>query len=133
MKLTLFALLALAAVPLAAHHSFKSMYSEDKPVTLQGVVTKTEWVNPHTLFYLDVKDAGGKVTNWKVEVSAPNALVRAGVAKSEIQDGDQIAVEGFQAKDNSSLAIAGTLTLANGRVLKTGLGTGWTADFKGVQ
>jgi Family of unknown function (DUF6152) len=119
MRLGLFTLLACAAVPLAAHHSVQAMYDENKVVTLQGVITKVEWLNPHARFWIDVKDAGGRTSSWAVELRAPNALTRAGFAKDLLKQGDPITVEGWPAKDNSNLATAGTLTLAGGQVLKS--------------
>jgi hypothetical protein len=113
MKLGLFALLACAALPLAAHHSFYSMYSDEKPVTL------VEWLNPHGHFYLDVKDASGKVTNWTFELAAPNALMRSGGwTRGSLKEGDSVAVTGFRAKDDSNVAATTSVTLADGRVLK---------------
>jgi hypothetical protein len=120
MKLTFVPLLALAALPLAAHHSFNSMYSDDKPVTLVGVVTKVEWVNPHAHFNLDVKDASGKVTNWTLELAAPNALIRGGVfTRASLKEGDQVTVQGFRGKDDSNIAATTSVILADGRVLKS--------------
>jgi hypothetical protein len=119
MRLGLFALLACAAVPLAAHHSVQAMYDENKVVTLQGVITKVEWLNPHARFWIDVKDAGGKTSSWEVELGAPNALARAGFTRDMLKQGDPITVAAWPAKDNSNLATAGTLTLANGQVLKS--------------
>ena len=119
MRLPVFVLLACAALPVAAHHSFYSMYGDDKPVTLVGVVTKVEWLNPHALFYLDVKDASGKVTNWSLELAAPNALMRASDGWKQLKEGDQVAVTGFRAKDDSARAATTSVTLADGQVLKS--------------
>jgi hypothetical protein len=102
MKLSLVALLACAALPLAAHHSFYAMYSDEKPVTLVGVVTKVEWLNPHGHFYLDVKDASGKVTNWTLETASPNTLRSGGWTRGSFKEGDQVTVTGFRAKDDST-------------------------------
>jgi hypothetical protein len=118
MKSTLAIFALLAALPLAAHHSFNSMYDESKVITLQGVITKVEWMNPHARFWIDVKDSNGRNTSWEVELAAPNALMRSGWTRSMLQQGDSIMVEGWPAKENSTLATAGTLTLANGQVLK---------------
>ena len=56
------------------HHSFAAQYDANQPVTLHGVITKVEWMNPHTYFYVDVADERGKVVNWAVEGGAPNVL-----------------------------------------------------------
>jgi hypothetical protein len=121
MKLRFLVWLACVAVPVAAHHSFYAMYSDDKPVALVGVVTKVEWVNPHAHFSLDVKDADGKVTNWTFELAAPNALIRAGSGwtKESFKEGDSVTVTGFRAKDDSNIAATTSVTLANGQVLKS--------------
>jgi Family of unknown function (DUF6152) len=118
MKSTFGALMLLSALPLAAHHSFSAMYDESKVVTIQGVITKVEWVNPHARFWIDVKDANSKTSSVEVELAAPNALVRSGWTKSMLREGDPITVEGWLAKENPNLATAGTLTLADGQVFK---------------
>ena len=61
--LTAVVVLVAAAAPLFAHHSFAAEFDSSKPITLMGTVTKIEWMNPHTYFYIDVKDESGKVVN----------------------------------------------------------------------
>ena len=75
-----FALLAVA--PLVAHHSFAAEYDSKKPVTLKGIVTKVEWMNPHVYFYMDVADEKGKITNWALEMGPPRLLENGGWKKS---------------------------------------------------
>jgi hypothetical protein len=71
----------LLVTRLEAHHSFGAEYDAEKPITLKGVITKIEWANPHSHIYVDVKEAGGTVKNWKFEGYPPNVLDRTGFKK----------------------------------------------------
>jgi hypothetical protein len=109
-------LLAFAAAgPAAAHHSFATQYDADQPVTLTGVVTKVEWMNPHARFYIDVKAEGGDVTNWNLELASPNVLTRNGWSRNSLKEGDQVTVEGSRARSGANMANARTVTLADGK------------------
>ena len=112
--------LGLAAMPALAHHSFAAEYDAAKPVTLTGTVTKVEWMNPHARFYIDVKDEGGKVTNWELELGSPNGLMRRGWTRHSMKEGDTVTVNGSLAKDGSNLANARTVKLADGKALFAG-------------
>jgi hypothetical protein len=104
-----------AAVPVFAHHSFAAEYDHSKPVTLEGVVARVEWQNPHTWIYVDVKEEAGKVVQWTVEAAAPSALIRAGWYKDSLKIGDTVKVEGFLAKDASKTAAARSVILPSGK------------------
>jgi len=114
------AALLVSALPAFAHHSFAAEYDAAKPVELKGVVTKVEWTNPHARFYVDVKDANGKVTNWNLELASPNVLSRNGWTRHSLKEGDLITVEGSKAKDGANLANARTVVLADGRKVFAG-------------
>lgn len=107
--------LLMSTVPVLAHHSFSAEYDRAKTVELKGTVTKVEWMNPHARFYVDVKDDGGKVTNWEFELGSPNGLMRSGWTRNSLKEGDAVQVNGSRAKDGSNLVNASTVVLANGK------------------
>ena len=108
------------APPLAAHHSWTADYDATKAVTVKGVVTKVEWTNPHTHFYIESKDEKGTVTNWNFEMASTLALERAGWSRKTLQVGDQVTITGFGGRGVTQRAIAQTITTADGKALFAG-------------
>ena len=104
----------------AAHHSFAAEFDALKPVTLKGTVVKWEMLNPHGWITLAVPGADGKTTEWMIETSNPNGLMRLGWSKRTLKFGDEITVEAYRAKDGSNTANAATVTLADGRKVFAG-------------
>jgi hypothetical protein len=92
-----------AAARLSAHHSFAAEFDAGKPFKFTGLVTKVEWQNPHTFFYLDVTDSAGKTTNWAMEMGSPNGLMRSGWTRNTLNIGDVVAVEGSLARSGAPL------------------------------
>jgi hypothetical protein len=121
--------LVLGTLPVVAHHAFSSEFDANRPVQLAGVVTKMEWVNPHSWIHMDVRKPDGTVDKWMVEGGTPNTLLRRGLRKQDLLPGTEIKVEGYQAKDGALRANGRNLTLSNGRALFLGSsGTGAPRD-----
>ena len=121
-------MLALLGMPVLvwAHHSVQAEFDMKKPVTVTGVVTKVEWINPHAYLYLDVKDDAGKVKHWSFEMAGPGTLRKAGRSRADrggIKPGDTVTVDGILAKDDTDFGLLRNVKLPDGRVF-----TIWTGD-----
>jgi hypothetical protein len=90
------------ALPLAAHHSWNSVFSEDKPLVLRGTLNKVEMVNPHGWIWIDVTAADGTVTKWGIEGGPPNNLIRNGITKDTLKVGEPLVVHGYGSRDGSN-------------------------------
>jgi hypothetical protein len=110
----------LTTMPTPAHHSFAAEFDGTKPVRLVGTITKIEWTNPHSYFYLDVKDSKGQIHNWAVESGNPGALSRRGWKTGDIKLGDTLIVDGYLAKDGSRLIDGRRVKLPDGRFVYGG-------------
>jgi len=110
-------LLATAAMPALAHHAFVSVFDPDSPLELTGKVTKVEWMNPHTWFYVDVELDDGTVQNWGFEMGSPNALIRRGWSHDTLQLGQLITVAALRARDGTMRGAVRMVTLPSGERL----------------
>jgi hypothetical protein len=116
----------VAGLTASAHHSVQAEFDLNKPITITGVVTKVEWINPHSYLYLDVKDVSGNVKHWAFEMAGPGALRRAGLSRADrggLKAGDTITVDAVAAKDGTDAGLIRDVTLPDGRKF-----TIWTSD-----
>ena len=110
------ALLACATPLVLAHHSVAGEFDAHKTVTLEGVVSKVDWVNPHIYIWLDVKDKAGKVDSWHLECVPVGMARKAGLTKTMLEGhGETVTIVAFPARDGTKhLGFMTKLTFPDG-------------------
>ena len=103
-----------------AHHAFSAEFDINKPLKLQGTLTKWEMINPHSWFHIDVKHPDGTVVPWLVEGGSPNQLIRLGVTKNTLKAGMEFIIEGYQSRDGTNKMVGRSFVFADGRSLFLG-------------
>ncbi len=108
-----------------AHHSFAAEFDAARPMTLTGTIVTVEWVNPHSLIWIDVSGSSGRPEQrgserWGFELSPPNALMRRGLRRAMLRPGDRITIRAYPARDGRRFASTQALVLANGRSVEMG-------------
>ena len=108
-------LVCLAGASPSAHHSFAAHYDMKSPITVEGTLVQVRLTNPHSWFYLDVKEANGTVTRWAFEAGTPSGMIRNGYKASELPPGTPVIIRGFPARDSSNVGMLQQLTTKDGR------------------
>jgi hypothetical protein len=103
-----------------AHHAIEDTYDVGKTVTLNGVISRVEWVNPHPRMYVDVKRGDGTTMTWLVELGAPNTYRRNGFELGALTAGAQVVVDAWPARDGSQSGSIRAITLSDGRTFSSG-------------
>lgn len=112
--------LTLTAASVSAHHAFAAEFDANKPVAMEGTITRMEWTNPHVWLHMDVKTPDGKVERWAFEAGTPNVLFRRGFTRKSLEPGTVVKVDGYRAKDGSRRANGRDLTFKDGTKLFMG-------------
>ena len=115
--------LFLLATPSSAHHSFAAEFDGKNCKDFTGTLTKLDWQSPHPYFFMDIRDAGGKVDNWSFQTYAPITLRRNGTERQLFIEniGKEVWVRGCLAKNGKEhYAAAGTLKFSDGVLRQVG-------------
>jgi len=123
-------LTAFGVVPLSAHHSLTATYDTGTLVSLSGVITRIDVMNPHLRVELDAKEAGGRTAKWTIEMAPPNALLRRSVDVQSLKVGQQVTIESWLRKDGSKEATGRTLVTAEGKRVDVGDSLDWMSVSK---
>jgi hypothetical protein len=109
---------ALAAAGAAwAHHSFAAIYDMNQPITVHGVIVQVRLTNPHSWFYLDVKNEAGEVERWAFEAGTPSGMIRNGYKPNIITAGAEVTITGFRGRvESENIGMLRQLTTADGKV-----------------
>jgi hypothetical protein len=115
--------LAVCASGAFAHHSVSGQYDASKPLTLTGVITKVDWINPHVYLHLDVKEKDGTVTAWTLSTLPTAMMRRAGLTRESLQGqpGETVTVTAIAARDETKrLGWISKITYADGHHVQLG-------------
>ena len=113
----LFALILTMAIaaPVLAHHSFAAHYDTQKTITIQGTIVNVRLTNPHSWFFLDVKEADGTISRWSFEAGTPGGMIRNGYKAAEMPPGSMVTITGAPSRDKQKVGMLQKLTTADGK------------------
>jgi len=115
------AALIVGGLRVSAHHSFAAVFDASQPVSVKGTLTSVRIENPHSWFFMEVKDPSGKVEKWSFEAGTPTSILRSGLKPGFVKAGDEVTIKGWHARDASSNAgAAREIVLSDGRAFAVG-------------
>jgi hypothetical protein len=105
-----------AATAAWAHHSFAAIYDMNTPITVHGVIVNVRLTNPHSWFFVDVKNDAGEVEHWAFEAGTPSGMIRNGYKPNIIKAGAEVTITGFKGRAEENIGMMRQLTTADGKV-----------------
>jgi DNA/RNA endonuclease YhcR with UshA esterase domain len=108
-------LAAMTSLSASAHHSFAAAYNMENPIEITGTIVNVRLTNPHSYFFLDVKNDKGNVERWSFEAGTPSGMIRGGYSDKVIKTGDTVTISGFRARDESTNGMLTKLVTAEGK------------------
>ena len=120
--------LLAVSIPVLAHHGTGISYDMKKVYTVKGVITKFEWLNPHSQLYFDVKNAKGDIEHWAAEMRAPGNLIANAYTRkallTKLAAGKEISVTGNPSKVGAPVMVFIKAVLPDGYCLCEDAGGG---------
>ena len=111
------AVFGVAAISASAHHSFSAVYDMNQPITVKGTIAQVRLTNPHSWFYIDVKNDAGAVERWAFEAGTPSGMIRNGYSPDVIPNGAEVTITGFRGRnEKENIGMLRQLTTADGKV-----------------
>ena len=107
---------------LSAHHS-RAMFDVNELVSVEGVVTKVEWRNPHMWVTMDVPVADGKIESWGFEGSGAASMVASGISPQILKVGNKVKIIAHPPRDKSQRTAEFMGMEVNGRYYSRGTGS----------
>ena len=107
----------MAPVPAPAHHSVPGTFDVNRTTVIKGSISKIDWINPHVYIYVDVKDAAGAVTTWKIETLPTLHMRRVGLSRADLMEeagGGEVTVHMYPAIKNPTAGFLLRVTFAEG-------------------
>jgi hypothetical protein len=122
MRFWLPAMVAIAVLPVGAHHPFTPYYDASKPESVTGVVAELRVINPHVVLIVEGTGPDGRSGRWAFEGYPPTVLIRRGLNfRERLQPGTRVTISGWPAKDPTAQAFSGrAITFADGSTMLFG-------------
>jgi len=100
------------------HHSVTANFDQSKTVDITGTVKKIALRNPHSEITLEVLSPDGRKTEYHVEWSDKNALLRRTVPVTKMHVGDKVTINVNPNRRLPNVGYFRTALLPDGTVLK---------------
>ena len=111
--------LLATTLPAVAHHPFEAEFDATMPITISGKVTRVDWAYPHVVIHVDATEAGGATRAVSLEAGSPSEMLSLGWHMDSLKSGEEISVQGYRSKADSSIVAARMIALANGQKLSS--------------
>ena len=93
--ITMLAVVIASGIPAMAHHSEALYFDMTKAITLEGLILRVEWINPHSLIFLQSKNEKGELETWTIQGAGGVVVARKPELKERLKAGIWVAARVF--------------------------------------